>query len=359
MIYLSPPHMSGKELEYIKEAYESNYIAPVGKFIDKFEESIKNYTKAKYVLAVINATSALHLALRILGIKAGDKVAVSTWTFIGGVAPILYQNAEPVFIDTDEYWQTDVNLLEDALKKEKPKAVIVAHLYGQIGKIEDIVYLCKKYNAFLIEDAAESLGATYDGKHSGTFGDFGVYSFNGNKILTTSSGGVLVSQNEEWIKKAKFLSTQAKEDYPWYEHTTFGYNYRISNILAAIGVGQMEVIEKRIKRKREIFEIYKKELSDIADFMPEIEKSRGNRWLSTCLFNNKDPLKVMKFLASKQIESRPLWKPMHMQPLFKNAKSYLNGKSGEFFKKGLCLPSSTAMSDEDVKNIIKLIREVV
>ncbi|WP_456480310.1 aminotransferase class V-fold PLP-dependent enzyme [Nautilia sp.] len=358
MTYLSPPHMSGKELEYIKEAYESNYIAPVGKFINKFEESVKNYTKAKYALAVINATSALHLALRILGIKTGDKVIVSTFTFIGGVSPILYQNAEPIFIDADEYWQMDVDLLEEALKKEKPQAVIVAHLYGQIGKIEDIAYLCKKYNVFLIEDAAESLGATYNGKHSGTFGDFGVYSFNGNKILTTSSGGVLVSRNEEWIKKAKFLSTQAKEDYPWYEHTTFGYNYRMSNILAAIGVGQMEVIEERIKRKREIFNIYKEELKNIAEFMPEIKKSRGNRWLTTLIFKNKNPFEVMKKLQLNNIESRPLWKPMHKQSLFKNAKSYINGKSEELFKKGLCLPSGTALNDEDIRGICEIIKSV-
>ncbi|QCI29016.1 aminotransferase class V-fold PLP-dependent enzyme [Caminibacter pacificus] len=389
MIYLSPPHMSGKELEYIKKAFESNYIAPVGEFIDKFEEMVKNYTGAKHALAVVNATSALHLALRVLGIKENDKVAVSTFTFIGGVSPILYQNAEPIFIDSDEYWQMDVNLLEEALKKERPKAVIVAHLYGQIGRIEDIAYLCKKYGAFLIEDAAEALGAykytmdngkwrmdngqlTMDNgeyaneseksssivyKHAGTFGDIGIYSFNGNKLLTTSGGGMMISDNEEWIKKSKFLSTQAKEDFPWYEHETYGYNYRMSNILAAIGVGQMEVVEERIKRKREIFNLYKKELSDIAEFMPEINNSRGNRWLTTLLFNQKEPLKVMEYLFERKIESRPLWKPMHLQPLFKNAKSYINGRSEEYFKKGLCLPSGTAMSDEEVLKIAKLIKE--
>jgi len=242
MIYLSPPHMSGKELEYIKQVFDSNYIAPVGEFLDRFEKSVSNYVNSSYALAVVNATSAIHLALRVLGITNGDKVAVSTFTFIGGVNPILYQNAEPVFIDSDEYWQMDLSLLEDALKKEKPKAVIVAHLYGQVGRIEEIAYLCKKYGAFLIEDAAESLGAKYKDKFAGTFGDIGVYSFNGNKLLTTSGGGVMVSDNEEWIKKAKFLSTQAKEDYPWYEHETYGYNYRMSNVLAAIGAAQMEVV---------------------------------------------------------------------------------------------------------------------
>lgn len=355
-IYLSPPHMSGNELNYVKKVFESNYIAPLGEYVDKFEESVKSYTGTKNALAVINATSALHLALRVLGINSGDKVLVSTFTFIGGVSPVLYQGAEPVFIDADEYWQMDVNLLEEALKKEKPKAVILAHLYGQLGKIDDIVYLCKKYGAYLIEDAAESLGAFYKGKHSGIFGDFGVFSFNGNKILTTSGGGMLVSNNEEWIKEAKFLSTQAKEDFPWYEHETYGYNYRMSNVLAAIGVGQMEVIEKRVKRKRGIFELYRENLSDIAEFMPEIEHSRGNRWLTTLLFKDKEPLKVMEVLYKNNIESRPLWKPMHMQPLFSNAKSYVNGKSEKYFNKGLCLPSGTAMSDDDVRRVCDIVR---
>ena len=355
-IFLSPPHMSGKEIEYIKDVFESNYIAPVGEYIDKFEEAIKNYTKTKNALALMNATSAIHLALRVLGVDEGDKVAVSTFTFIGGVAPILYQKAEPIFIDSDESWNMDSNLLEEALKKEKIKAVIVAHLYGQVAKIEDIKYLCKKYGAFLIEDAAESLGATLNNKHSGTFGDFGVYSFNGNKLLTTSSGGMLVSDNEEWIKKARFLSSQAKDEALWYEHSTYGYNYRMSNVLAAIGVAQMEVVEERIKRKREIFEIYKQNLSEYGEFMPEIQNSRGNRWLTTMIFNELDPIKVIKFLASKNIESRPLWKPMHLQPLFKDAKCYLNGISENLFKKGICLPSGTAMSDEDVLKVIEYVK---
>lgn len=358
MIYLSPPHMSGKELEYIKEVFESNYIAPVGEFLDRFEHLVIEYTQTKAALALINATSAIHLALRVLGVGEGDKVLASTFTFIGSVNPILYQNAEPVFIDSDESWNMDPNLLEDAIKIEKPKAVIVTHLYGQAAKIEDIKYLCQKHGIFLIEDAAESLGATYKAKHTGTFGDFGVYSFNGNKILTTSGGGMLISDNKEMIQKAKFLSTQAKEDYPWYEHTTYGYNYRMSNVLAAIGVAQMEVIEERVKRKREIFEIYKKELSEFAEFMPEIENSRGNRWLTVCTFKEKDPLEIMNELRIRKIESRPLWKPMHLQPLFKNTKSYITGKSEELFKKGLCLPSGSAMSDEDVRRVCEIIKSV-
>ncbi len=349
--------MSGKELEYIKRAFESNYIAPVGEFIEKFEQSVCDFTKAKYACAVINGTSAIHLALRILGIKNGDKVLASTFTFIGSITPILFENAEPIFIDSDESWNIDPDLVEEAVKKEEPKALIVTHLYGQMAKIEDLMFLSNKYGFYLIEDAAEALGATYKGKHAGTFGDFGIYSFNGNKIITTSSGGMLVSSNGEWIRQARFLSTQAKENYPWYEHRTYGYNYRMSNVLAAIGVAQMEVLEERIKRKREIFDIYKKELEDIAFFMPEVENSRGNRWLTTVIFKDRDPLKVMEKLEKHNIESRPLWKPMHLQPLFKNAKSYISGVSEKLFKRGLCLPSGTALKNEEVKEICNIIKE--
>ena len=357
MIFLSPPHMSGKELEYIKEVFESNYIAPVGEFIDRFEDTVKDYTGVKHACAVVSGTSAIHLALRILGIGENDKVLASTFTFIGSITPILFQNAEPIFIDSDESWNIDPNLVEDAAKKEKPKALIVTHLYGQMAKIEQLRYLASKYNFYLIEDAAEALGAAYKNRQSGTFGDFGIYSFNGNKILTTSSGGMLVSDNEKWIKQAKFLSTQAREDVLWYEHKTIGYNYRMSNVLAAIGVAQMEILRKRIKRRREIFKLYKKELGDIADFMPEIENSQGNRWLTSLIFKDMDPFDVIDKLAKNSIESRPLWKPMHLQPVFKNAKSFINGTSENLFKKGLCLPSGTALEDKDIKNICEIIKQ--
>jgi UDP-N-acetylbacillosamine transaminase len=353
MIYLSSPHMSGLELEYVKKAFESNYIAPIGEFIDKFEEKIQNYVKAK-ALALINGTSAIHLALRVLGVS-DSKVAVSTFTFIGSVNPILYERNEPVFIDSDKSWQMDLNLLEEALKKEKIKAVVVVHIYGQSAKIREIKYLCDKYGAFLIEDAAEALGAEYEGKKLGTFGDFGVYSFNGNKLLTTGGGGALVSNNDSLIKKARKLSTQAREDFPWYEHKEMGFNYRISNVLAAIGVAQMEVVEERIKRRREIFEIYKNNL-DLGEFQPEIPNSKGNRWLSCIEFDELNPLDVMKKLAKEEIETRPLFKPMHMQPLFKNSKAYLNGVSERLFKKGLCLPSGSNMKDEDVLKVINAIK---
>jgi len=357
MIFLSPPHMSGNEQKYIDEVFKSNYIAPVGEFINRFEDSVKNYTNSKNAVALINATSAIHLALRILGIGEGDKVAVSSFTFIGSVTPVLYQKAEPIFIDSDESWNLSPELLKKAIKENDIKAVIVTHLYGQMAKIEEIANICKENNIYLIEDSAESLGASYKNKQSGTFGDFGVYSFNGNKILTTSGGGMLVSDNKEWIEKAKFLSTQAKEPYPWYEHETYGYNYRMSNVLAAIGVAQMEVLEERVEKKREIFSWYKEFLDE--EFMPEIENSIGNRWLTTLTFKNKNPLEVMEVLRKNEIESRPLWKPMHMQPLFKNNKAYLNDTSEKLFKKGLCLPSGTQLSKNDVKMICEVINAVI
>ncbi len=357
-IFLSPPHMGKNEIKYVKEAFESNYIAPVGPFIEKFEHAICNYTKAKYSVALSSGTAAIHLALRILNIKSSDKVLASTFTFIGSVAPILYQNAEPIFIDSDESWNIDPNLVEEAIKKEKPKAIIVTHLYGQPAKIDEIMNLALKYGVYVIEDAAESLGATLKNKHTGTFGHFGVYSFNGNKIITTGGGGILVSNNKEWIEKARFLASQAKENEYWYEHKEIGYNYRMSNVLAAIGLGQVEVLKERIRKKREIFKIYSQNFSEIAEFMPEIKNAYGNRWLTTCLFKDKNPIKVLEYLKKFNIETRPLWKPMHLQPVFKSAKAYINGKSESFFKKGLCLPSGTALSFEEVKRICELIKKV-
>lgn len=354
--------MGGNELKYIEEVFKSNYIAPLGEYVDKFEDSIKKYTGTKNALAVVNATSALHLALRVLEIGEGDDVLASTFTFIGSVSAILYQNANPIFIDSDyESWNLSPILLEKYLKNcvKKPKALIVTHLYGMSASIEEIAQICKKYDVYLIEDAAESLGATYDGKHTGTFGDFGVYSFNGNKILTTSGGGMLVTNRKEWRDKALFYATQAKEPCVHYEHNEYGYNYRMSNVLAAIGVAQMEVIEARVAKKREIFEWYKEFLSDISEmsFMPELENSRGNRWLTTLLFETINPNRIMKALEEINVESRPLWKPMHLQPLFKDAQKYVDGTSEELYKKGLCLASSTTMSKNDVTMICQTIKE--
>ncbi len=362
-IFLSPPHMSGKEQQYIAQAFESNYIAPLGPFVNHFEKSICNYTGASYSLALSSATAGLHLALRVLGVGEGDIVLASSFTFIGSVNTILYQRATPMFVDSDKSWNISPKLLEEAINKapKKPKALIITHLYGQLAQIDEIIAICKKHNIYLIEDAAESLGGSFNGRQSGVFGDLGVYSFNGNKILSTSGGGMLVSHNEEWIKKANFLSTQAKEPSLHYEHKEYGYNYRLSNVLSAIGVAQMEVLDKRVERKREIFDLYTKELSSIKeiDFMPEIKNSRGNRWLTTITFKNSNPLKIIEALEAKNIESRPLWKPMHLQPLFANSLYIEDGTSQDLYNRGLCLPSGTAMSDEDIINICNIIKKTI
>ncbi|QFR48903.1 UDP-N-acetylbacillosamine transaminase [Sulfurimonas lithotrophica] len=361
-IFLSAPHMGGNELKYIEKVFESNYIAPLGEYVNKFEESIRSYTGVDNALAVTSGTAAIHLALRILGVGKNDDVLASTFTFIGSVNAIIYQGANPVFIDSDkESWNMSPKLLNKYLLEceKKPKALIVTHLYGMSADIEKIADICKLHGVYLIEDAAESLGATFNGNHTGTFGDFGIYSFNGNKILTTSGGGMLVSSNENWIKKAMFYSTQAKESFIHYEHEEYGYNYRMSNVLAAIGVGQMEVVEDRVSKKREIFEWYKESLSDVKEieFMPELDNSRGNRWLTAMTFEITDYNKIMKTLEDINVESRPLWKPMHMQPLFKNAKKYVDGTSENLYNHGLCVASSTTMTKDDVKMICDKIKE--
>ncbi|MBN2895269.1 MAG: aminotransferase class V-fold PLP-dependent enzyme [Campylobacterales bacterium] len=363
-LFLSPPHMSGREQHYIAQAFESNYIAPLGPFVDRFEASICDYTHAPHALATINATAALHLALRVLGIGAGDVVLASSFTFIGSIAAIMYQNAVPLFIDSDtQSWNLDPALLEEAIAKAptKPKALILTHLYGGCADLEPIIATCKHHGIALIEDAAESLGSLYHARNSGTFGDLGVYSFNGNKILSTSGGGMLVSANKALIDKARFYSTQAKENAPHYEHIEFGYNYRMSNILAAIGVAQMEVIEERVEKCRMIFEWYQEELGDTEEitFMPELPQSRHNRWLTTLTFERTDPLHVMRYLETHNIESRPLWKPMHAQPLFKDALHVSRGVSDDLFAQGLCLPSGTQMERDDVARVCAHLKEAL
>jgi len=361
-LFLSPPHMSGNEQKYINEVFKSNYIAPLGEYVNRFEESICNYTNSPYALAVTSGTAAIHLALRVLGVKSGDDVLASSFTFVGSVSPILYQGANPIFIDSDyDSWNLDPKLLNNYLLEstKKPKALIVTHLYGQVANIEKIADICRIHGVYLIEDAAESLGASYKNKESGTYGDFGVYSFNGNKILTTSGGGMLVSSNKEWIERAKFYSTQAKENFLHYEHIEYGYNYRMSNILASIGVAQMEVLQKRVEKKRELFEWYKEELSDFVELMPELKGSRGNRWLTTILLKDNSKLeKTIEALEKENCESRPLWKPMHQQPLFKNAISITNGVSEDLYNRGLCLPSGTLMTRDDVKRVSEIIKSV-
>lgn len=363
-LFLSPPHMSGHEQKHIASVFESNYIAPLGPMVERFEHAICDYTFAPHALALSSATAALHLALRVLGVGEGDIVLTSSFTFIGSVSPILYQNAIPYFIDSDtKSWNLDPQLLVQAIKNapQKPKALIVTHLYGQCADLEAIVALCKEHNIYLIEDAAESLGATYKDRQSGTFGDFGVYSFNGNKILTTSGGGMLVSPHKELIDKARFYATQARDDAAHYEHTDYGYNYRMSNVLAAIGVAQMEVLDERIAKKRQIFEWYKQELGGVDEitFMPELTNTIGNRWLTTIVFSKSSPDAIRLALEKENIESRPLWKPMHLQPLFTTALCLTNGTSQKLFERGLCLPSGTQMNHEDIFRVTTLIKKHV
>ncbi|HLD22680.1 MAG TPA: UDP-N-acetylbacillosamine transaminase [Sulfuricurvum sp.] len=360
-IFLSPPHMGGNELTYIQEAFESNYIAPLGHNVDAFEAQIKSYTGAKYALALTSGTAAIHLALRVLGIKEGDEVMASTFTFIGSIAPILYERCTPFFIDSDTAsWNLDPNLLEEELfhrasaGKKQPKALILTHLYGQCADVKRITAICEHYGVHLIEDAAESLGATYEGKQSGTFGKMGIYSFNGNKIITTSGGGMLVSDDEALIAHARHLSTQARDNAPHYEHTEYGYNYRMSNIVAGIGRGQMEVLPERIERRREIFEYYQKAFSEIPEisFMPELKGTLGNRWLTTLLLpEHLSPERIRLSLEEQNIESRPLWKPMHAQPLFYGVEGRLNGVSDMLFKRGICLPSGSSLTNDELEKI--------
>ncbi|MDR1451304.1 MAG: DegT/DnrJ/EryC1/StrS family aminotransferase [Helicobacteraceae bacterium] len=351
-IFLSPPHMGGSELDFIHSAFERNYIAPLGENVSGFEEDVGAFVGAKYALGVSSGTAALHLALRVLGVGAGDRVAASSFTFIGSVSPIVYQNAEPILIDSDETsWNLDPNLLEDLCKRRKPKALVLTHLYGQSADMDAICEICERYDVTLIEDAAEALGATYRDRFCGAIARCGVYSFNGNKIITASGGGMLVSNEEALIKKALFYATQSRENAPHYEHKEIGYNYRMSNISAGIGRGQARVLPDRIRVKREIFDFYRRALSDLpVKFMPELPPSRGSRWLTTITIEDKSvtPEKLRLALEQENVESRPLWKPMHLQPVFKDAEKLISGVSQKLFNKGLCLPSGTAMSRDDL-----------
>ena len=353
--------MGGEEQKFVKEAFDSNWVAPLGPNVDAFENEMCAYLGVRSAAALSAGTAAIHLALIMNGVKADDEVICQSFTFSGSANPIAYQQAKPVFVDSEkDSWNIDPVLLEEALTDRKkktgkyPKAVIVVHLYGQSAKIDEVAAICRKYNIMLIEDAAEALGASYKGKKLGSFGDIGILSFNGNKILTTSGGGMLMSDNEEYAKKAKFLSTQARDDAPHYEHTQIGYNYRMSNVLAGIGRGQLRVLEKRVERKRQIFDMYFKILGQKngITFQPELKDSFGNRWLTAITvdpeLSGTDRENIRLELLKFNIESRPLWKPMHMQPVFKACESYVNGTSEKMFANGLCLPSDTNMTDAEV-----------
>ncbi len=369
-IFLSPPHMSGKEQTYINEAFATNWIAPIGPNLNAFEENFCEYVQSPHALGTSSGTAAIHLALLHLNIKPGDEVFVSTLTFSASVNPIIYCGATPVFIDSEAAsWNIDPELVEKAIQerlnqgKALPKAIIVVHLYGQMANMDPLCQLCDKYNIPLIEDAAEALGATYKGRHAGTFGICGISSFNGNKIITTSSGGMLFSADQELITHSRKLATQAREAEPYYQHKEIGYNYRLSNILAGVGIGQLNVIEDRVQKRRANFDYYVAQLQNIPglSFMPEAPWGRANRWLSVILLDPKQisvtPEELRLHLETHNIESRPVWKPMHLQPVYHQYAIYGGKVSEMLFATGLCLPSGSSLSTADLKRIVTHIKE--
>jgi dTDP-4-amino-4,6-dideoxygalactose transaminase len=354
--------MSGTELSHIKEALDSNWVAPTGPSLDKFESLVANYVGSKYAIGVNSGTAGIHLALRALNVSKDDYVICSSLTFAGTVNPITYLNANPVYIDSEPiFWNMDTSLLETAIINlpKKPKAIIVVHIFGVSCDMTQICKIANAYNIPIIEDAAESLGSLYNNKHTGTFGKIGIYSFNGNKLLTTSAGGVIVTDDKEMADYMKFLSTQAKDDYPYYWHTDIGYNYRLSNILAAIGISQIEVIEDRIKSTRNINKIYQNKLGNLfLSFQSERSTDRSNRWL-TCAFLKPEhnPQDLIDHLEKFNIESRRIWCPMHLQPAYNPARKYINGTSEALFQHCICLPSGTAMTTADINRVVSVIKK--
>ena len=368
-IWLSPPHISENEKKYVDEAFEQNWIAPVGPHINKFEDELSKVSQGFDVAVLSSGTAAIHLALVLLGVKNDDCVICSSFTFSASVNPIIYLGASPIFIDSEkDTWNMDPFLLEQAIVNQininkKPKAIILVHLYGYPSKIEEIISISKKYDIPIIEDAAEALGSKYKNQPLGTFGDIGIFSFNGNKIITTSSGGAILSKNKEFIKKAKFLATQAREDQPHYEHKEIGYNYRMSNVCAAIGLGQLEVLETRVVKRRYIHDFYKNKLSKIESikFLNDIDGFYSNRWLTTIVLEENSKInneKIRLELQKNNIESRPLWKPMHLQPVFNTYQALTNGVSEDLFNRGLCLPSGSNMSDQDLNRVVDIIKNL-
>ncbi len=367
-IFLSPPHLSGEEERFVREAFESNYIAPLGPQVDAFEKEFCEMTGIPSAVAVSSGTAAMHLALRILGVGPGDEVIASTLTFIGSVSPIWFQGGRPVFIDSDSRsWNMDPTLLAEELAScraagRSVKAVIPTDLYGQCADLDAIGAVCEEYGVPLISDSAESMGATYNGRAAGVGAKAAVYSFNGNKIVTTSGGGMLASSDAAFVDRARHLATQAREDECHYEHVEIGYNYRLSNVLGAIGRGQLRALPERVTRKREIFSFYQKALEDSAGvtFMPEAPYGRANRWLSVVLFDEDQGApnreRVRQALEAARIESRPIWKPMHQQPVFQGCRIRGGEVSEDLFRRGLCLPSGTALTDEQLSQIVEIIR---
>ena len=372
-IYLASPHMSeeGYEQAYVKEAFDTNWVAPLGPNVNQFEQELADYVGVKSASALSSGTAAIHLGLKALGVKEGDTVFCSTLTFSASCNPILYLGATPVFIDSDAAtWNMCPKALkkafEDATKRHQlPKAVVVVNLYGQSADMDPILELCQQYHVPILEDAAESLGSTYKGRMSGTIGDIGIYSFNGNKIITTSGGGMMVSNNEDYTKKATFWATQSREAERHYEHQELDYNYRMSNVLAGIGRGQLKVLNDRIAKKKEIYETYKEAFRDIEDIemMNICDFGESNYWLSVMTLKETSqvkPLDILLALEKENIESRPVWKPMHMQPVFKQYPFFTatddQPVSEDYFKRGICLPSDTKMTAEQQQRVIDIIK---
>lgn len=371
-IYLSSPTMNGQEIKYVQEAFDSNWVAPLGKNVDEFEKEMAAYVGVGHAASLSSGTAALHLAVKLSGIKPGDVVLSSSLTFAATCNPVTYENGNLVFIDAEkDTWNMSPDALEKAFRKyPQAKVVLIAHLYGTPSKLDEIQQICDKYGAVLIEDAAEALGSSYKGKRCGAFGKYGILSYNGNKIITTSGGGTLLSDDEEEIKKARFLATQAREQARHYEHKEIGYNYRMSNIVAGIGRGQMKTLDEFIKTKQRIYETYRNAFADIPDIKMNPLNSDGeaNNWLSCitlsreCIEAGVTPLKIMEALEKEDIESRPIWKPMNLQPVYqKNDFIHVEEENevsiGEdIFNRGLCLPSDIKNTNEDMERIIAIIR---
>ncbi len=363
-IWLSSPHMGGTELNYIHEAFESNWVAPLGPNVNGFEEDLQKYTGATHAAALTSGTAAIHLGLIMLGVKTGDSVICQSFTFSASANPITYVGAIPIFVDSEiDTWNMSPKFLRNAIesgiaKGKKPKAIIPVHLYGMPAKMDEIMAIANEFEIPVIEDAAEGLGSHINGKYLGTFGDIGVLSFNGNKIITTSGGGVLISNNKAYVDEARFLSTQARDNAPHYQHSKIGHNYRMSNISAGIGRGQMEVLNDRIAQRRKNFDFYKLAFKDISaiSFVDEPNGFYSNRWLTTILVDSsksgisREDIRLA--LEKVNIESRPLWKPMHLQPVFEGCEFFGDGSSELLFEIGLCLPSGSNLTNDDLNRVV-------
>ncbi|MEM7482277.1 MAG: DegT/DnrJ/EryC1/StrS family aminotransferase [Acidobacteriota bacterium] len=370
-IYLSPPHMSGRERELVADAFDSNWVAPIGPHVNAFEQEMAEVVEVPHAAALSSGTAALHLAMELLGVGAGDEVMCASLTFAASVNPVVYQGAQPVLVDCDpETWTLDPHLVAQELEERGrsnrlPKALIAVDLYGQCADYEPLLVACERWGVPLIEDAAEALGSTYRGRPAGGFGRLGVFSFNGNKIITTSGGGMLVSHERRLVERARFLATQARDPAPHYEHSVIGYNYRLSNLLAAVGRGQLEVLDQRVTARRRNFERYRELLDDLPglEFMAEATYGRSNRWL-TCLtldpeIAGTDREAVRLALEGEDIEARPVWKPMHLQPVFRDCPMVGGAVSRRLFEQGLCLPSGSSLASRDLERVAGVVRAVV